>query len=336
MSCPRVLLFSSCVFLLVFHLSLSFASPSNSMAMPLGAIDYSGGNSSLHVLRGSPEYTSIALESPSIVMEEKSKDLETFQVFGLPGEPFIMEEGVPTVPQVSRFYRIPNTGGVDLVISNLDDFELRENINVMPYQEEGTEHFGLARSAVYDQDQWYPPVVAEMSSPMIMRDFRLVRVAIYPVQVNPVTHQERIYNNIGVEIVANDSPGENELTNPRQISGAWVPLYRNLIPNLDEGALDDASNTPGSILILTSNNASPHQWADSLAFWKRRKGYNVTVDARASWTSTTARSAILTAYQTWDPPLEYAILMGDPGANWGIPVTGGYGDSYDHEYASLT
>ena len=73
-------------------------------------------------------------------------------------------------------------------------------------------------------------------------------------------------------VVANNIAGTNELLNPRRPSGAFAPLYRSMISNLDENALDDATTTPGGILIITNTNTAPRQYADSLALWKTRKG----------------------------------------------------------------
>ena len=296
--------------------------------LPLGVWDFSGSAVPLNVSRTSPEYTSITLENPGIVVEERVIDFETYHSFGIPGEPFVMEEGNPAVPQISRFYRIPNTGSVEMDVE-LGDFELVDNINPLPLQFEG-ESFELRRSAAFDQDGWYPPVVTEMSEPMIMRDFRVVRVTLYPVQVNPVTHQARLYHNINVDLVANDTPGENEIRRTRPVSKSWVPIYQQMIANLDEYALDDVSETPGSYLILTKSDNNARQWADSLALWKKRKGFDVVVDARASWNVSQMTTAIRDAFEDWDPPLEFVAIVGDPQATFGLPTDGG---NYDHSFA---
>ena len=68
-------------------------------------------------------------------------------------------------------------------------------------------------------------------------------------------------------------------------------------------------------------------------FGKLARGFNVTVNAQSNWNASSVRTAILNAYNTWDPPLEFVVLMGDPGASWGIPVSG---SNFDHSYASLT
>src|SRR5512143_3835119 len=100
MSRLRVLLFFFCTFSLLCPLSVMLASGPD--ALPLGTIDYSGSGAALQVSRGAPEYTSISLSSSNVAIEEKTMGYETYQSFGVPGEPFIMEEGVPEVPLIAR------------------------------------------------------------------------------------------------------------------------------------------------------------------------------------------------------------------------------------------
>ena len=143
-------------------------------------------------------------------MLDVTADFENWQAFGLDGEPYLPAEGAPVIPQVSRFYRIPNTGSVDLVIGD-SQFRIVDDVNPYPYQPEDVPFRRDSRDPViYTRDAWYPESIARISEPMIFRDFRVVQVTLCPVQVNPVTRQARIYENIDVEIVANDTPGENE------------------------------------------------------------------------------------------------------------------------------
>jgi hypothetical protein len=326
-------------FLTVLLLSawmLICASPARSAesVVPSGTADHSLSQAHLTVTRVSSELTSISLESPVVVGEDQTVDYQSYRGYGIPGEDPVMREGAPLVPQVTRFYRIPNTGGAELAITDAE-YDIVDGVNPMPVQIEENGFGSLRRDeSVYSKDAWYPENVAEMSDPMIMRDFRVVTVTLYPVQVNPVTHQVRIYRRLSVDVVANNQAGTNELTNPRRPSGAWAGIYRSMISNLDDNALDNMTTTPGSYMIITSTNANIRQWSDSLAQWKTRKGYKVKICERASWSSTQVYDSIHTAYLNADPPLEFVCLMGDPGwSGVGIPIDG---LNLDHTYANMT
>ena len=267
-------------------------------------------------------------------MDKVVVDFQEYHAFSLPGEAVLFEEGRPSVPQITRYYRIPNSGSVELNIANAA-FDLIENVNPLPVQSERKDFDGFTKDvALYQRDEWYPSAIARISEPMLMRELRVVMVTLYPVQVNPVTHQARVYHTLDAEIVANSQPGVNELLHPRQPSISWVPIYQNLIANLDDDALLNARRDPGSYLIICKNNANPLQWVDSLKTWKKRQGYDVIVDARNNWTVNTMVTAIQTAYEQYDPPLEFVCLIGDPQWQYGVPTSTSQNPyDYDHAFA---
>jgi hypothetical protein len=317
------------VFLCLTSLIVASAIPA-APPPPAAVAHLPGQGMALEISKSTPALTSISMQSPDISVATYTVGYENFQAFSIEGEAIGPVEGSPAVPMISRFYRIPNTGGVDLVINNAE-YETVDNINPLPFQEE-YEADGLARkSFVYMRDEWYPAQVAEISEPMIMRDFRIVRVVLYPVQVNPVTHQARLYHNLSVDVAENGLPGENELTQTRRPSAGWASMYRAYISNLDDDALDDMTTTPGGYMIIAnSSNSGSRSKADTLAEWKTRRGFKVVVNSRSNWNSTTIYNAIHDAYATWtNPPLEYVCLMG---ATSIIPDDNGS----DHRYASMT
>jgi hypothetical protein len=307
--------------------------------VPVGLTDFGRSEAHLRVQSSAPDFTAITLDQPTVVVSEQMIDFETYHHFTIPGEPWQWNEGCPAVPQVTRFYRIPNHGSVELIVTEAE-YDVVEGVNPLPVQEKMPSFGRLVRDGgVYSRDAWYPAQVAEVSAPAVMRDFRVVTVTMHPVQVNPVTHQARIYRRLSARLIANDRPGENELLNPGRPSGSWAPIYRSQIANLDEHALDEMTTTPGTYLILTKNTSNAQQWADSLFIWKTRKGFKVVVDARESWTVATMVTAIRNLYNASagsDSPLEYVCLIGDPNFGGGADGLPTDGSSYDHSFACAT
>ncbi|MCC6476996.1 carboxypeptidase regulatory-like domain-containing protein, partial [bacterium] len=294
-------------------------------------------SSALQIQSASPEYTSIQWQNSDFEVQTLGMNGETYSSVDVPGEPVLNAEGYPALPHVTRIYRIPNTGSIELHV-NANDYTESYDFYPIPGREEESPAWGepVKAAEVYAVDAWYPPVVAEMSEPAIFRDFRVVTVTIYPVQVNPLTRQARFYSDIQVELVANDTPGHNELLNPRRPSGRWVPLYQDLIANLDENALDDADYRPGSYVIITNDNTSAIAWGDSLGNWKRRLGFTVTRESRNNWSTTSLRTFLTNSYNNWDPPLEFACIIGDVNGSFAVPTGDVQWDGdYDHGYADL-
>jgi hypothetical protein len=295
---------------------------------------YQGKGAALEVSKSGPEYTSIRFDGSGLERQRLVKDFEDYDFIGIDGEAVFTQDGMPALPHVSRFYQIPFTGGVDLNVT-YSSFELVENYNALPYVEEGHEFRSEVKDPlIYGHDAWFPENIAEISEPMLMRDFRVVTVSLYPVQVNPVTRQARIYRDLQVEIVPNNEPSVNEQLTPRRPSRLWASTYQQMIPNLDENALDDVTTTLGQYMIFTKNtDTQVNSWVDSLVTWKKRSGHDVVVQAAASWSATQIINTIRTAYANApeDNPLEFVCLIGDPQAGFGVPVSGS--SDYDHLYA---
>ncbi|MBU0691847.1 hypothetical protein KKH18_08540, partial [bacterium] len=271
-------------------------------------------NPALNISRSNYEFTSISLSSPQVEIDEVVVDLETYHSLSIPDESIYYREGCPAVPQITRFYRIPNTGSVDLVIREAS-YSLVDDINSLPIQPEADRFRQVPVKAadVYEVDSWYPAEIAVAGDPMIMRDYRVVPVTLFPVQVNTLTGQARIYDQLDVDLVANDTPGENEIVNSRPASGAFAPAYSRFIANLDETSLDDDANyTPGQYLILCPDNSTILQWVDTLSTWKRRRGFEIEIDARDNWTYSTMKSRVQQAYNAEDSNLEFVCIVGDP------------------------
>jgi hypothetical protein len=131
--------------------------------------NFSGVGEHLVVSKSAPEYTSISLRQPEIQKLDLTVDFERWQAFGIDGEPYLPEEGAPVIPQVSRFYRIPNTGSVNLLIQDAQ-FRLEDGVNAYPYHPEDTAFSRDTRDPViYTRDAWYPEAIADISEPMIFR-----------------------------------------------------------------------------------------------------------------------------------------------------------------------
>ncbi len=321
--------------LLVFSVHCAFAAgPSVPISM-FGTPEITGlAPDPLSVTSSSPSLTTISMVNPAIEITNENLDFQSCQVATLLGEPVVSEPGAPAVPRVTRLYRVPELGSIELAI-RAAEFDVIENYNAFPFPIEEAGSMRYERDpAFYRQDAWYPENVAEISEPMIFRDFRTVTVTLNPVQVNPVTHQARVYHNISVDIVASDQPGLNELTRPHRPSGAYASLYRGSILNLEDSALDDETTTPGTYLIVARDNATLNPWVDSLVEWRTRCGFDVVLRRfTALPTSLQVKNTIQEVFDNSVPPLEHVCIVGDPQGNFAIPTNSNSG--MDHYYARL-
>lgn len=306
------------------------------------AVDFAGfssfsspGTDPLIVTASSPAHISISLINPAVEIVDKTLDFQVCQSAALAGASLTSEPGAPSLPQITRIFQIPELGGVELVVRSAE-FDLIENYNAYPcpIEEAGSQRYERD-PAFYRKNAWYPENVIEISEPEIFRDFRIVTVTLNPVQVNPVTQQARVYRNMEADVVANDAPGVNELLHPRRPSGAFASLYRGCIRNLDEGALDEVTVTPGTYLILSRDNAQLNPWVDSLAEWRTRCGFDVVVERYAVQPTASAMFATIQGYYDDSAAqLEHVCIVGDPQGNtFGMPT--GSSGLMDHYFARL-
>ncbi|MBI5059512.1 carboxypeptidase regulatory-like domain-containing protein [candidate division KSB1 bacterium] len=320
---------------LLAMLTLAGASFSTEDVRIPGSLDFGRQNAALTVTNAPLGGTVIQLTQPEVLIMDTLLNFESQQAFAMAGEELYYVDGAPTVPQISRLYRIPNTGSVDLNVLAAD-FTVLADVNPMAMDTRGEGFASLSHQdpGIYGADAWYPAQPVIVSEPMIFRDFRVVRVTLFPVQVNPVRHEARLYTNLNAELVPNNTPGESELLNPRRPSGNFASMYRNMIVNLDESELDDITVNPGSYLILCKDHATVNGWADSLATLKKRLGYDVVIDRRTSWSAGQMATAVQQAYAAFDPPLEFVCIIGDPEdqSTFGMPTGGG---NYDHPFAAV-
>jgi len=308
----------------------------------------SGGD--ISVLTTSPErgVTRMQFADPEVTREVVTVDDQQFADVWIEGESLTAEPGLPSLPIVNRLIGIPDQGAVALRILNAEYTELT-GIRVFPFQtmEEPTEPSspGLQEGFRWDQlfyrtDTWYPSEIATLGEPAVLRDVRLVSVSICPVQYNPSTSTLRIYSNIDVQV--EPAPGSSVNEKVRAFphpSSLFLNMYRQL-ENYQYLGLDEEPTPPGTYLIICANNATVLGYANEIAQWRQRMGIPTRIATRSETGDTYAqiRSYIQNAYNTWDPPLEHVLLVGDDTGNssdpYHVPSSGGYGGS-DHPYTEV-
>lgn len=292
------------------------------------------------VLESNENHTLLRLDIPGYYVQEIESDGITYQIPYMPTAGFFAEEQCPELPVVTHWVAIPNTGSVELdVIANQT-----RNIpgsKVYPLQDIDEEYYPDTdiqfNQAVYARDDLYPTELVHISEPMIMRDVRVVAVSWIPIRTNPSRGGLTISTSIEIDLRNTDTPGVNEKTQQfSRMTPSFYNTYKSNIVNFDniDELIDGGDLTPGSLLIICPNNSLVTSRLAPLVEWKTRKGYTVTLatTAQTGATFSLIKSYIQTAYNTWDPPLEYVVLAGDAEGSYTIPV---YDIQYDHGYTRL-
>ena len=257
---------------------------------------------------------------------------------------FTNEVGNPDLPVYSSMIIIPDRAGVRVNIIS-SEYETYENVDIAPTQPwklESGEQQDLPftmNDDVYSQDEFYPNDVVVANEPMIMRDFRFVQTVIHPFQYNPVKKELRVYTHVNYELVYDGVDNRNiKIRRDNHISEAFVNIYKAVFGNADY-VLDDYEPIRGGYLIITPNNLNFADTIQVLARWKHLKGYYVHVapsdEITPSGTPSYAQvyQYILNAYNTWEVPPDYVLLVGDEDQR--IPDYPYSGYTSDHQYSTV-
>ena len=294
----------------------------------------------INVISSRPGGFTIQFDFPELEFMSVESGGENYSEIIIPGCGQTHEIGKPSLPAFSKLLRLPNTGGYSISIS-LPEPVIHSGVKVLPAQPMKIDGHDAPEFTCdqdfYQSDALYPENSAETGSISVWRDIRVAPVNLYPVRYNPQREELKFYRSVTVEITYT-AEGENELTERnRPFSEAFVPLYEALSIGPGGEEFDEPAER-GSYLIITHPNYVTllQGWAE----WKTRMGYSTYV-ASTNETGTTTGSIktfILEAYNDWDVPPEFVVLVSDEDS--GIPTFFIPGSYYpwaaaDLEYALL-
>ncbi len=158
-------------------------------------------------------------------------------------------------------------------------------------------------------DAWYPENLITNSEPYIIRDVRGSNIYVYPFQYNAVKNILRVYKNITISIVENDTEPINPLIDPNKpVCIEMSSVYTSLFINYNKNKLKWSQEVGeyGEILVIyTSRDATVIQpWIT----WKKEKGFTVH-EVQVS-TGTNVKNTIQTEYNN-NTNILYVQLVGD-------------------------
>ncbi len=280
-------------------------------------------------------YSDFAVKMDALDYQNRKWTLVTID-----GETRLWDYGRPALPMISRTVRLPNKGNVQ-VVATPGEYVDFPNVDVMPQQLTDLKQVGNHLEPLsykfdqetYNKDCWYPENPVQLSTPQIMRDARATALMLCPVQYNPVTRVLRVYRSYDVETIPTGGVGENELELTRSHA---VPSYAGIYSDIigaDELTTEALAAPPGKIMLVcrSASQAACQAFAD----WKTQSGHPTQLYVTATTVADTIRAAVLNAYNTWNPPLETVLLMGDGAGDFSIPT---YSFSYvysDHNFGCL-
>jgi hypothetical protein len=249
--------------------------------------------------------------------------------------------GHPELPVIRKLVSIPYGAEPSLEILSMDmqtmTFdELGIATPIFPVQAPIEKIPGALENApfnydatVYATDAYQLSAMVKLGEVGIIRGHRYVELIIYPLDINPVTHQVRTLNSTTLRITLAGS--DMELTRAKEARYSSLPFNiltdRLLVKTSMDNEIRDLNGMPEPPLLLIITEPTWQNNADLLNYvaWKFDKGFRpvfVTTTQTGS-TTTLIKAYLQNAYDTWPIPPTFVLLIGDSGP---IPAWTGSGE----------
>ena len=303
---PRLLVMLACI---------SSAVSSNQQWVPLGA-DGPQDEGPIRVLTSDRSGLDLELRLDGMYVEERSEMGTTYQRFSLPSGGHTADLGLPEIPYFGRLVAVPHGASVEVEFAPTDSVEL-PGFTVWPAQTPPTDD-GQKPAFVKDEEFYrngasFPSKHAMISDAGVIRGCEVALVGIFPVHWDPSRSTLRIYTRarVGVRF----SGGTGRFVEDRLRSRFFEPLFRQTLLNYDAiGGFDPLPRVregEGELLIIAAD--ALYSAVTPLAEWRTAEGLPAVVVTRTAAGSTAEgiRQYIEDAYQQWETPPSFVLLVGD-------------------------
>ncbi len=228
------------------------------------------------------------------------------------GSVYTQLKGFAELPYISASVRIRTDKNVTLKIIEGEYEEYNLDFPLVPsrgviYRDEDPSTIPYEISSSSLSDNWYPKNLATNTSPFIIKDLRGTSVYVYPFRYNAVQNVLRVYKNLTVQLIENETNPINPLMSPpsevlREMDG----IYNSLFINYQQSKDDLTIGEYGDILVICTDR--DEEAIQPYIDWKMEKGFNVSMEIVE--TNTNVKTNVQQAYDE-NNNLLYIQLVGD-------------------------
>lgn len=174
---------------------------------------------------------SFVVQINGLNVSNKNVDEVTYQSLYIPDAEVITEEGLPQVPVITKLLAIPDCGDVSLSITPSNELVLSD-YNILPAprfdkekQQDGTyimDQVFEEDKNIYSSNVDFPGKYGEIIETGYCRGQKVARVAIYPVQFNPVAKTIKVNTDYNINLT---------FSNPSSEVNKELGIFRNVMHN---------------------------------------------------------------------------------------------------------
>ena len=265
----------------------------------------------------------------------------------LPGYGFLNSVGQAKLPTIRKMVEIPQGSDPEIIVisKNWDTVELNEyNLpkNIYPTQQSIEKKSGLDNKFSFDdkyysKDQFKPDSIADVVDIGEIRSRRFALVEISPVKYNPVSGELKLLKSCELKINLPNSDLSKTVEKIKRYSTPdFEQFFELAFANYGFYEKEITTKDQEGYLIIVYDDF--YDEIEPLVDWKTSMGYDTTVTKLSEVPGGSSKEKIHDyiddAYNNWEIPPEYILLVGDTGQ---VPTyTGTTGpDAVDLYYVTI-
>jgi hypothetical protein len=276
----------------------------------------------VQILSDDSSSTVLKVDISGFELSEFYSDGKLYQSVDLLSEVSASLVGSPDLPYIAKILAVPDMAGVSVEIVETGNMQTFNNINLPLCRESW---FEGQPETTYSEDKnsssgIFPNEMVTVGTPVVFRDFRIVRLAVYPIRYDASKKELQVTSSITVKIKYSSEKVVNPKTKKtKSIAPSFAKIYESFIFNyktaLSNLYYGDENGRDVMLCIMPDAYVSTFQpYAD----WKRQSGTDVHITkfsdiGATSSNSTIIKNHITDAYHNWEYPPTYVLLVGDDG-----------------------
>ncbi len=258
----------------------------------------------------------VTVTTPPVELVDVTIEGNTFKSIEIQSEVTFGSAGGLNLPGTSMMIEIPH--GMDPVVTyDAGNFKLTEHIKLAPkplsQSDNSNVAINLLRNELFESDILIPEEIVSLTTPFQIGGERYAVLKISPYQYNPRLQSLQVHPE--VQATVNFVPSQSTPTTQKFDAPVWRELSEALRdgPSRDDVAVN--TDNLGHLLIVIPNTDAYANAVAPLVAWKTRMGYVVTVLRRVQNIATAAalKGYLQTAWEEWEMPPTYILLIGDDG-----------------------
>jgi hypothetical protein len=324
------------------------------MAILLGQGAFAQKSAVIKLNNETPRFEVKSLKSSGFIVESAFSEIKlnpvtfskgNFMTLEIDGLIKIFDEGMPNIPVMSKLIEVPQGADVEFIVKSYDeeiiqlsDYGITDRIQpALRSQSKSEDNLPFTiKESVYNTDAYSNIDVVVYEESGQMRDIRLGRVEIRPIQYNPVKNTLRILNNLVIEVKFNNADyTATEKLKRKYSSPFFNASLAGQVINFEAYTSKELITQAPTHLVIVSARMFETQLQPYIA-WKVKKGFKVTVAyTDVIGTTTTAIKTYLQGIYQGSDPMTFVLFVGDVAQ---IPAWAGNSGSHvtDLRYCEYT